>query len=325
MTLCHGGITMGKSKMSSGSLVTIEYERERDDFIEFSTIVEANYEDAEYLILAPMYHGRVYLFKESDIINVICTYITEDDRYETYSFKAKPIERIKKNDMAYLKIKRLSAFKKMQRRDFFRLEYVKDISLNYEVGPSKFENIMILSKDLSAGGMRAIAPKLIKAKTKIILFLDIGEEILEIKGKIVRVEKIVDSLKNYDIRIQFEYNKKSDISKLTQYVLRVQATYIRKMAQSDNKDRPNLEYSSSTYRERRIQRDWINKWLDLSVVAMWFLFLIVSFNFLMAKPPWKFGVQNLGYAIRTTWDVELIIRNLYFLLQCSYYLVCHCY
>ncbi len=196
--------------------------------------------------------------------------------------------------MAYLKIKRLSAFKKMQRRDFFRLEYVKDISLNYEVGPSKFENIMILSKDLSAGGMRAIAPKLIKAKTKIILFLDIGEEILEIKGKIVRVEKIVDSLKNYDIRIQFEYNKKSDISKLTQYVLRVQATYIRKMAQSDNKDRPNLEYSSSTYRERRIQRDWINKWLDLSVVAMWFLFLIVSFNFLMAKLLGNLVSKNFG-------------------------------
>lgn len=299
-------------KLYSGSLITIEYEPDKKRVMEFNTLVEANHNDETFLILAPMHHGHPYLFKESDRISVIFSFINSDQRYETYSFEAIPVERVRKDNLAYLKIKRISPIKKKQRRDFFRLEYVEELVLKMENKSEEGDAIVVLSKDISAGGVRVISPEKLKLKTKCILCLDMDGEVFEMKGTVIQCEKVIDSVKKYDIRIKFERNLNQDINRLLKYLLAIQAEHIRKMSRANDEERLNLGYSSSLFHERRIQQDWILQWLDFSVVITWFMTLIISVNFLLAKPPWKFGIQKFwGSVVRTEWDVELLIRNLY--------------
>jgi len=303
---------MNEFNLKSGNLITIEYKNKPGELITFNTLLETKYDDKNFLIMAPMYYGAPFLFDESETITVVFTHITNDHRFLTFAFQAKTVDRLRIDDLPYLKIRRVSPISKKQGRGFFRLDYMKEIFCQIEKGRDDYADLTLTSKDISGGGLRAICNTKVKNKAKAIVYLDIGKKVLQLKGVVVNVSKVPDSLNKYDLRIEFNGNKKHDITDLVRFILEIESKYLKKIANAKHEERME-SFGSSIYYEnnKRNDKDWLINLLDVSVVLNWFLYFVIIANFLLARPEWRFGIQSFwGYEVRNHWDKQILYRNM---------------
>lgn len=303
---------MNDINLKAGSLITIEYEKKPGNIISLNTLLEKKYDDENFLVMAPMQYGTPILLNDSDVFKVIYTHITEDNRFETYEFKAKSVERIRVDNLPYIKINRISNVDKKQRRGFFRLDYMKEVLCKVEKGKDEYEDLTVTTKDISGGGMRFLVNKKLPKKSKVIVFIDTGSKVLQVKGSIITIDKVEDSIINYVARVEFTNNAKGVITDLVRFILKIQSEYLKKAANSKHENRMDAMGGSIYYEgDRRNYKDWLTSLLDISVVGLLFLSFIIFVNFLLARPEWRFGIQKFwGYEVRKTWDKLILYRNM---------------
>jgi hypothetical protein len=189
---------------------------------------------------------------------------------------------------------------------------MKEVLCNVEKAQDEYDDLTLTTKDISGGGMRALSHKKLARGSRTIIYLDIGSKVLKIKGKIRTVDKVADSLNKYEIRIEFSNNEKAVISDLVKFIQKVQAGYLKKLANSKHEERMD-RFGGSIYYEndKRNYKDWLTQFLDFSVVLIWFLSFVIFANFLLARPEWRFGIQKFwGYEVRNTWDKFILYRNM---------------
>lgn len=157
------------------------------------------------IIAAPIFQGTFYPVRLGWYLKVY--YCFKDD---LYTFEAKVVSRLNKNDLNYLKIELLSDIIKIQRREFFRFEC--NVPVEYRAIDSihtpEDERGMFkkaITRDLSGGGLCIKVQEEISTNQLIECKLELyKEKKVEFIGKIVRVSPKAEEKKyKYEIGVIF--------------------------------------------------------------------------------------------------------------------------
>lgn len=148
----------------------------KDDSSYLSLIQDIN---DDYLLIDVPYAKGEYLhsFKEGDAIEID---YYNDNSY--FRFKVKVIARQKENGIPVYKVTVPEEIKKVERRDFVRIDILENVFYNKN---DKWNKAVLL--DLSGGGMRIRIKEDIEVGDKIQVNLFIDEEKIQVNGVIVRV------------------------------------------------------------------------------------------------------------------------------------------
>lgn len=165
-----------------------------------STIQDINYEEESLLISIPVIDGVYLTLNAEDVIDQVFY----DRKGNVFKYNTKIIKRVTDNNIPFYKVTLPYNVEKIQRRDYVRvntaesIEYKLDKKMkNYEKDETPYEKGLLL--DLSGGGMRFIGSKEFSHGNIINANVKYENENVEVKGKIVRVEKTEDKKYIYGI------------------------------------------------------------------------------------------------------------------------------
>ena len=182
--------------------------------------VEGVGDNNRLVITAPLYKLNYYNVRAEDIIRLHIKTNTG-----VIEFKAKVLKRVKIRNLSTLVIEAISDPLLIQRREFFRLNILKDISLSHDM-----RNFNILTKEISAGGLSGIVIDIgdVAIGDKVDLVIDIGSEKLELTGKILYCKLCKDSIRRYEYRIKFLDVSQASRRKLLNYIFSEQRKLMKK-------------------------------------------------------------------------------------------------
>jgi c-di-GMP-binding flagellar brake protein YcgR len=194
-----------------------------DKVIYKSTIQDINYEKENMLIAIPVMDGVYLTLNAEDVIEQIFY----DRKGNVFKYNTKIIKRVIDNKIPFYEITFPYNTEKIQRRDYVRVNTAESIEYKleekfkkYEKDEKPYEKGLLL--DLSGGGMRFKASNELSHGNVIIANVKYDDENIEVKGKIVRIEKTDD--KKYIYGIAF-----MDLSNSTrEKIIRLVFTIMRK-------------------------------------------------------------------------------------------------
>lgn len=171
-----------------------------DKVVYKSTIQDINHEKESMLIAIPVMDGVYLTLNAEDVIEQIFY----DKKGNVFKYNTEIIKRVSDNKIPFYEITFPYNIEKIQRRDYVRVNTTESIEYKleeklkkYEKDEKPYEKGILL--DLSGGGMRFKASKefsygnIINANVK---YEDVS---IEVKGKIVRLEKTDDKKYIYGI------------------------------------------------------------------------------------------------------------------------------
>jgi len=271
--------------------------------LNFHTLIDVGFQyvNNSFSVVAPTYQGENYHFHNNDIISIYFISMVKNTK-KVFSFKAKVLHRTKENNFIEIVIQKKSEVEQIQRRSAFRLPITKNIIVN--VDDKEYE---VLSKDISASGLRFIINKKLKAGSKLDVKINFEDEIqITAEGNVIESFLLKDSSMKYDTKIEFAGLKNSEKDKLMNYVFSKQIEMLKKTTNSDAAD--NIYHMIyGEYEEKRNGPDTI---LDIihgiKYASMGLLFLIIVF-FIKAMPETSYGIGRFfRHAYRVQWDSSVL-------------------
>ncbi|MDM8533102.1 PilZ domain-containing protein [Clostridiaceae bacterium HSG29] len=177
-----------------------------------STIIGVDYENNRFLMYNPIYKNRIYTLSKDKTF--VFRYI--DNKSGIYSFNGKILNRIKEKGLYILKVELLGNLKKIQRREFFRIDLIKNVIIKepleekYKeslemielIGKIEFSEKKYLLKDISGGGFGFYSNDKFAIGKIIVAKINLGMGDIEIMGKVVRTISIDIENKKYLIGVQ---------------------------------------------------------------------------------------------------------------------------
>ena len=165
-----------------------------------STIQDINYKEESLLISIPVINGIYLTLNAEDVIEQIFY----DSKGNVFKYDTKIIKRVTDNQMPFYKVTFPYNIEKVQRRDYVRVNTLESMEYKLDEKIKKYENDEIpyekgILLDLSGGGMRFKANKEFSSGNIIRSKVKYEDQNIEVKGKIVRVEKIEDKKYIYGI------------------------------------------------------------------------------------------------------------------------------
>lgn len=165
-----------------------------------STIQDINYKEESLLISIPVTDGIYLTLNAEDVIEQIFY----DSNGNVFKYDTKIIKRVTDNQIPFYKVTFPYNIEKVQRRDYVRvntaetMEYKLDEKIKkYEKDEKPYEKGVLL--DLSGGGMRFKGNKEFSRGNILVAKIKYEDQNIEVKGKIVRVEKTEDKKYIYGI------------------------------------------------------------------------------------------------------------------------------
>lgn len=165
-----------------------------------STIQDINYEEESLLIAIPVIDGVYLTLNADDVIEQIFY----DKKGNVFKYNTKIIKRVSDNKIPFYKVTFPYNIEKVQRRDYVRvntaesMEYKLEEKIKkYEKDETPYEKGLLL--DLSGGGMRFKGSKEFPQGSIIKSNVKYENESIEVRGKIVRIEKTEDKKYIYGI------------------------------------------------------------------------------------------------------------------------------
>lgn len=154
----------------------------------------------EILITIPVSDGIYLTLNNGDEIEQIFY----DHKGNVFTYKTKVLGRYIEKEIPFYRLNKPYDIKKIQRRDYFRvnvvqvINYMKETNLKKDIiREENFEHALLL--DLSGGGMRIKVKEKLSCNDTIISNLTYENEKMVIKGKVVRIEKTEDRRYIYGI------------------------------------------------------------------------------------------------------------------------------
>lgn len=200
-------------KLKVNQKIEVEFKSDKYPDIYLSKV--ADFVDAGIVITGLYQHGTPIAVKKGDKINVYFT--TERAAYE---FESTVLQRIKK-PIYFILIEEPEELKRIQRRDYFRLDLDGVIRLHKEKKDGSVMKKEAQLLDVSGGGVQIKTKKefaegdIIKLSFKNLLNLN---EL--IKGEVVRKSK--DDFKTYRYGIKFIDIKQGEREKIIQWIFSLQ-------------------------------------------------------------------------------------------------------
>lgn len=279
----------------------------------FRTLIDQVSSDRDFVIYTPLHQGKVLLTADGHRFKVVFYQLdTSTSRYEIYAFQAQLDSRIQKDGVALWRITRVSDFEKLQRRDYFRLNYVKLM----EIALDQRDNIKleVLSKDISAGGMRCVVAQKLTPGEPVTCRLDLDpQNPIYVLGEIVSAELMPDSKLKYDTRIRFSGSTKKQQTDLIRQINNVQSEYLKKVATQKGED-PFASVSAHIDLKRtkqKIEDDRfdvkLGYWMGLELL----LILLMCILYFAARPVVEFPVARFNeMIIRSGWNEQILYGNI---------------
>lgn len=170
-------------------------------------------QDGLIFISMPVLYGEAVHLKKDSNIKVI---IYKEDK-GIFSFIGEVVSRIQRNIVMY-GVKPLSKFEKEQRRFYFRLSTRSKITIK-----SRDRDFVetCYTKDISGGGVRIACSNEFNKNEKVICFINIDGEIVNVTGEIVRKEKNFYDNSN-ELGINFIEITDNDRNKIVSYIFKEQ-------------------------------------------------------------------------------------------------------
>jgi len=193
--------------------ITVEKDEE---FIDLKTsIIEINSKDELFKVYNPIHKNRVYTM----VIDKIYKFRYIDDKSGIYTFDGRIIDRIKENQIFILVVKFEGNVEKSQRRAFFRMDVIKKIRINLPMDEridtaEKLEKLKkqvqfypkeILLKDISGGGFGFLTNHTFAVGDIFLAEVNLDGTMIEVIGKVVRKNKILDDQNDYKYSIGVEF------------------------------------------------------------------------------------------------------------------------
>ncbi len=195
------------------------------------TLIERVENDELFLIHAPIRSGHVLLIHPGENVDVFFPkYDVANNRYEIYNFDSRVKSREIIDGISMWWIERKSEIVKVQRRDYFRLNYVKKMLVQR---PNSEKTINILTRDISAGGIRFISSAKLKEGEEIICHIALEKNpVVLLKGHVIGVEISSDSATKQEVRVEF-YDVSKEVKRdIIQQINLIQSVYLKKLAHS---------------------------------------------------------------------------------------------
>ncbi|RXV59911.1 hypothetical protein DWB64_13430 [Fusibacter sp. A1] len=295
-------------KFNTGDTVELQLDK-HDPSSKYRTVIESVEGDKVFEVFAPIHSGKVVLIGNGNIITVVFSQLNKaTSRYEIFSFKARLESKENREGVALIKLLRISDFKKTQRRDFYRLNFVKEMELSTSLdGTGKIE---VLSRDISAGGMRCVTTKRVKPGEKVIIHIVlVPKEPIDIIADVVSCDNMPDSMLRYDLRLRFNNLSKSQQTKLIRQINGVQAEYLKKLANKDYES--HMEHILPNLSEEKLVR--YNADVKFSIrlgylmAINWILCFVIFILIVIARPVNEYPVARFfNIYTRTGWSPQAL-------------------
>ncbi|MBF4692764.1 flagellar brake protein [Fusibacter ferrireducens] len=297
--------------------VTIEDEDHKPALLRLKTVIETGYENGFFKIVAPMHHGRLYSFRENEIITV--TFTTQNDqKREAFDIKCSIVSREHKGNLYTLTLRSTGSPQKVQRRQAFRVNIFNTYTFTY-----KDKTQQIVTKDISSTGMRGLTTMQMSkgdmfeiqfnANTKEQHEIDpelYAKKIFTIKCRVVDCMPQTE-IRRYMQRIQFLEMTSSQNKYLIQYLYAKQAEIIYTEG-SDSDQRALMDqYFNSQYDDVPVE-DAVTRRIQLfSLISLFVLFLSIVF-LLYAQPKPVYGLDRFfDYFRAQAWNSAYYLLSLF--------------
>lgn len=212
------------TNLKVGSLVEIETIDANANPIKLKTIVENIISESELKLFAPIYMGKNFPIRIGDSFELITVHkYPTVDKYDILSCRCKVSSKTKEGNISTITVIKTGIFKPIQRRNYFRLPLIKNMTII-----SEDEEHELLSKDLSASGIRGFINKKIPVDTEIILLLNIETGVLRLKTRVIDCYPDPHHTYRYELRGSFVGIKNTQMSALHKYIFSKQSEAIKK-------------------------------------------------------------------------------------------------
>lgn len=229
------------NNLKSGALVEMAFVNEKKTDINLKTIVENVVNTDQLILFAPVHKGVNYPLRINQGFNLITVNKQgQDHKYTIYACRCRVIERMQIENISIIKIQRTGDMEQVQRRDYFRLPLIKNMTFLYENRVHQ-----LLSKDLSGNGLKGYIDIKLPFDAEGVLQLDTGDQVLALNFKVIDCHPDPESTRRYEIRLSFVRIKNAQRTRLLKYIYSKQSETIRK--QIDFKGSPSLIHSYENY------------------------------------------------------------------------------
>ncbi len=173
------------------------------------------------------------------------------DRAASYGFEAEVLERVKKDRLDYLRVKRLSPIIRVQRRQDFRLEIELDGKLDQAYvdmsGERKVRRLPIVTKDVSGGGAFIRLNTQLFVNENVVVYLPLGNcgDIKAFPASVrwcARAE-VQDPRWKWYTGIMFRHREQAEKETLVRYLFALQQRLRKMEADKEERSRPGLKKS----------------------------------------------------------------------------------
>lgn len=175
---------MEKLKLEINNKLEVLYDKKNYK----SVIQDIREKEEEILISIPVLDGEYLTLATGTIIEQI--YYGNNNIYQ---FKTKILGRTKERNLSLYRLSLPYDIKKIQRRDYVRVNFVKII--NYinakDIEKEKYKKALLL--DLSGGGMRIKVEEKLEKDDIILAKIVYENSIINVNGKVIRVERTEDN------------------------------------------------------------------------------------------------------------------------------------
>lgn len=296
--------------------ISIEDEDHKPAILRLKTVIETGFENGFFKIIAPMYHGRLYNFKEDDLITVTFTMQTDEKR-DAFDVKCRVVSKDHKGNLYTITLKTASSPTKVQRRQAFRVNIFNTYSFKY-----KDKDHQITTKDISSTGMRGLTTmQMYKDDTFDITFNANTKESSEVDPDVYAQRiftikcRVIDcmpqtEIRRYMQRIQFLDMTSQQNKFLIQYLYAKQSEIIFTEG-SDSEHRASMDqYFNSQYDNIQVE-DATSRRIQLTSLISLFVFFF-SFVFLLyAQPKPVYGLDRFFDYFRVqAWNSTYYVLSL---------------
>lgn len=211
---------MGSSILELGSKVIVLKDTVKDKNEYVSQIINV---DEEYIrIMTPMFKSA--LIKLHDGFNINLTVFSGG---KVYRFDAKVVRNVTEGFLHYVDILPTSEIKKIERRDHFRIEIIKDILVGKRVRRDEdVEYIKATAVDLSGGGIQISTEEKFEIEDEIKIQIEIDGEHIALSGKVVNIN-IQEQLGMFKYGVKFNNVERMIQEKIVSYVFKTQREQLK--------------------------------------------------------------------------------------------------
>jgi c-di-GMP-binding flagellar brake protein YcgR len=301
--------------LQEGALIELDFENTKGELLKFKSLVETVSSDDLFEVYAPMYKGKNYPLMTNDELKIYYSRLNKSTgKYDIFCFVSHVVSRIRKENFAMIRLKRTTEVSIVQRRETYRLSYVKKMALTL-IKDQGDQTLEILSKDISVGGMRGIVTVPLSENKEVVCHLFLGDSgKMDISGYVVFSTPVEDSQLKHDVRIQFHRVDKNDMKRLVSFINKVQADMIKKVSSGKHEllMRQAMGESRIYENSKREKNDLILSWINYSPFLLWLLFVGSLLVFLSGVPATEYPLQRFfNFIYRRGWNLVMLQNSIY--------------